>query len=63
MLGDEPEAADRIVSRAKNDAASRRISFSTCSSFTSRRSRRNSSNSDSFTDNGFAARSCSAKCR
>jgi len=61
MIGDESEAADRIVSWAKWAAALRRISFSTRSSATSRRSRRSSSNSDGLTDSGFACRASSAR--
>ena len=61
MPGDEPEAADPIVSRAKQAAASRRISFSTFSSAFSARSRRNSSNSDGLTVSGSAALASSAR--
>jgi hypothetical protein len=61
VLGDEPEAADRIVSWAKYAAALRRISRSVRSSATSRRSRRNSSNSDGATASGSAWRASSAR--
>ena len=61
MLGDETEAADRIVSWAKYAAALRRISRSVRSSATSRRSRRSSSNSDGVTANGSAWRASSAR--
>jgi hypothetical protein len=61
VLGDEPEAADRIVSWAKYAAALRRISRSVRSSATSRRSRRSSSNSEPVTASGSAWRASSAR--